>query len=170
MAGGPLRPILLTALVLVLVVCSQRQTPAVHAALPYPPGWNLVSGPEGSRLHGTLGPMYTLQPGDTSYASLPADLPLHGGWGYWAYFPLGGMIELAAGTAEYMVWPVPGSWVRVGNPSDSTDVYIAGADVAYTYTPGSGYRAVSVLSPGQGAFVSGTARMTIKPVGTPLFP
>jgi len=123
-------------------------------AITYGAGWNLVAGPEGSRLSGASGSVFTMQPGDTDYESFPADSPLHGGWGYWANFPSGGGITLNPGLSNYSVASVPEQFIMIGNPSQSV-VTISGADIAYTYTPRGGYQASTAIPPGQGAWVMG---------------
>jgi hypothetical protein len=124
-------------------------------AVTYAAGWNLVAGPEGSRLSGASGSIFTLQPGDTDYEVFAADSPLHGGYGYWAFFPSGGSITLTGGSNTFSVASVPGQFIMVGNPSQSV-VTISGADTAYTYTPSAGYQAATTIPPGQGAWVMGS--------------
>jgi len=87
------------------------------ATVTYPPGWNLVAGPAGTVLSGTVGPLYTYEAGDTSYEVLPADTPLEAGIGYWAYFPSATSITLASTMTSDLTIPVPADqWVMVGNP------------------------------------------------------
>ena len=130
-------------------------------AVTYAAGWNLVAGPEGSRLSGASGSVFTLQPGDTDYEVFAADSPLHGGYGYWAFFPSGGSITLTGGSNTFSVASVPGQFIMVGNPSQSV-VTISGADTAYTYTPSAGYQAATTIPPGQGAWVMGQSDRTCR--------
>jgi hypothetical protein len=124
-------------------------------AITYAAGWNLVAGPEGSRLTGASGSIFTMQPGDTDYESFPADSPLHGGYGYWAFFPSGGSITLTGGSNTFSVASIPGQFIIVGNPSQAV-VTISGADTAFTYTPAGGYQNATAIPPGQGAWVMGS--------------
>ena len=54
-------------LVVLLSLVAALGSYGVHSAVAgiYLPGWNLVSGPDGSLLIGATGRLYTLQPGDT---------------------------------------------------------------------------------------------------------
>src|SRR5437660_27597 len=79
-----------------------------QAAITYPPGWNLVSGPVGSTLNGASGNLYTLQPGDDRYEVLNVSTPLQACWGYWAYFPNGGSLTADTSQPSYSVTPLPG--------------------------------------------------------------
>jgi len=124
-------------------------------AITYAAGWNLVAGPEGSRLTGASGSIFTMQPGDTDYESFPADSPLHGGWGYWANFPSGGSITFGNGQTTFTVTPVPGQYVIIGNPG-TAEARVTGADQVTLYTPSGGYRSSSIIPPGQGAWLAGT--------------
>jgi hypothetical protein len=132
----------LVVLALTAVVGARLAQPA-HAVVTYQPGWNLVGGPEGSYLSGAVGSLYTLQPGDTDYAVVPATTALRAGWGYWAYFPAGGSLTLGPGQATYSVTPVSDQWVMVGNPGASGPARIDGVDV----------QAQPVMPVGHGAFV-----------------
>jgi hypothetical protein len=124
-------------------------------AITYAAGWNLVAGPEGSRLTGASGSIFTLQPGDTDYEVSAADSPLRGGYGYWAFFPSGGSITLTGGSNTFSVASIPGQFIMIGNPSQAV-VTISGADTAFTYTPAGGYQNATAIPPGQGAWVMGS--------------
>lgn len=133
----------------------------------YAPGWNLVAGPAGSKLNGAVGPLYTLQPGDSTYEVFPAGSPLKDGYGYWAYFPNGGSIDLPIRPTSnfYAVEPVAGQYVMAGDPSSTFGLSIIGADVAFTYTPANGYQQATSVPLGQGFFVlsSGIVTLNIVP-------
>jgi hypothetical protein len=163
---SPLRPALPAIVALALTVLAPAWMPRA-LAVNYAPGWNLVSGPEGSHLVGAEGEIYTLQPGDAEYEAFPADAPLSGGYGYWAYFPRGGWLEPAAGTSSYTVTLLPGQWTLVGNPGAELVMAVSGATAALVYVPGDGYVSVSVIPPGVGAWVLGSGRITLSPVETP---
>jgi hypothetical protein len=122
---------LLAALVVALSAADRLHTPPALATT-YPAGWNLVSGPAGATVSGALGPLYTLQPGDTSYETVPNTTPLATCVGYWAYFPSGGTVTTAPGSPSCSVTPPPGQWVMVGNPSPATTLLVSGADIVYT--------------------------------------
>jgi hypothetical protein len=99
-------------------------TATLNAGLPplgtasYPAGWNLVGVPEGTILTGAVGPLYTLQAGDTSYETIPPGSPLHGGVGYWAYFPTPTSVTLNPAAHPWIPLSLPvQQWVMVGNPS-----------------------------------------------------
>jgi len=136
---------------LVMVAFAARQYVHSAGAITYTQGWNLVGGPEGSLLRGAVGSMYTLQPGDTVYEEIASTTPLHAGWGYWAYFPNGGSIDLGTGSALYRVLPVPGQYVMVGNPGTAGDATIIGADV----------QTLDTIPLGHGAFVISSRLVTI---------
>jgi len=52
----------------------------------YAAGWNIVAGPSGTTVTGASGSVYTLQPGDASYETLPSGGTLKPGAGYLADF------------------------------------------------------------------------------------
>lgn len=122
----------------------------------YPAGWNLVAGqgPPGPLLTGMNGPLYTLQPGDVSYETIPPNAALSGNSGYWAFFD--------APTTEHFgeLVSIPGQrqlpaeqWVMIGNGSVVQSMALSGADVVYVYDPTTAsYREATVLKPGQGAW------------------
>jgi hypothetical protein len=141
-----------------LLPVHQSSPPAV--AIDYPPGWNIVAGPDGSRLRGAFGPIYTLRPGDTAYEVLANTTPLRGGWGYWAYFPDGGEIDLGIG-ADTQVSLTTNQLTLVGNPYDDGDASINGVLLLYAYAPESGYAHVSSLPVGSGGWGIGRTSFSI---------
>jgi hypothetical protein len=153
---------------LVVVVCviagcflglHQAVVPAYAVA--YAPGWNLVSGPNGSMLVGAVGNIYTRQPHDRAYESLPATAPLRGGWGYWAFFPRGGSLQAAPGLASYTVELESGEWALVGNPSAVAVALVEGADDSLVYPPNGDYKATTSIPVGQGAWVRAQGQVTV---------
>jgi hypothetical protein len=126
----------------------------------YPAGWNLVAVPAGTPFS-LSDALYTAQPGDTSYEEV---LPSQGtttGFGYWARISpanQGGYsapVQLSPGSDRpYSITAPAGTWVMVGDPSGVLPAAVEGADVAYTFDPTLGYQPVSVLQPGQGAWVT----------------
>lgn len=120
----------------------------------YPPGWNLVGAPQGTRLQGTSGQVYTFQAGDTKYETSAANAPLASGVGYWAYFSKSTTITLQPSSKAVFTLPLPaGQFVMVGNPYSVTAV-IEGADTVFTYDAQSGmYQQNATLRPGAGAWV-----------------
>lgn len=142
---------------------ASRAAPA--QSITYPPGWNLVSGPDGSTLTGAEGLLYTLQPGDSDYQAVPASNALRGCWGYWAFFPDGGSLNPSSDTADRCDVPtLPGQWVMLGNPTATQTLRFAGIDQALSYSPGGGYQATQALAPGQGAFASGKRELVLGPI------
>jgi hypothetical protein len=128
---------------------SEAQVSATGVSVTYARGWNLVSTPPG-----TAGlppaPFYALLPGDPSYelAEVPPTSE-----GYLAYFPASATVSLGPGSHVPVAVPAPaGQWVTIGNPSGTTPAAIMGASIALAYDPTAGYRPVSVLAPGQGAW------------------
>src|SRR5579871_2973055 len=150
----------IVVLIGILIIAMLSRTPASTAArgaarqsIDFPAGWNLVSGPDGSTLSGAEGMLYTLQPGDSDYQAVPADSPLHGCWGYWAYFPDGGSLNASSDESDRCDVPtLPGQWVMMGNPSTTQTLGFSGIDQALGYSPDGGYQATEQLAPGQGAF------------------
>ena len=104
------------ALLVLLVPAVLQHSASKLAATSYPAGWNLVSGPEGSTLSGASGSLYSIQPGDSAYETIPAATPLHACWGYWAYFPNGGSLAAGTDSARCSLTGLAGAWVMVGNP------------------------------------------------------
>jgi len=137
------------------------------AAVQYPAGWNLISGPEGSHVSGASGPIYSLQPGDAAYEAFPPHPALKRGWGYWAYFPNGGSLNDAAGATAYAVTLEAGKYVMLGDPSATGDATVSGADQVLTYSPAGGYQSGSVIPAGQGAFVLGTGTVSLSAPAPP---
>jgi len=125
-------------------------------AVTYAPGWNLISGSEGSRVSGAIGNLYTLQPADSDYESMPVSSLLKGGYGYWAYFPNGGSLVPGTSTSNYQPNVAAGQWIMIGNPSSTADATFVGATLAYKYTPGAGYQNATSIPAGQGAWVQGS--------------
>ncbi|HZQ34927.1 MAG TPA: hypothetical protein VFD32_03265 [Dehalococcoidia bacterium] len=165
----PLRPVLPAIVALAVVLLTPSRVPGA-LAVNYAPGWNLVSGPEGSHLVGAVGGIYTLQPGDADYEAFPADSPLRGGYGYWAYFPQGGWLEPTRGTPSYSVTLLPGQWTLVGNPSAEVVVTVSHGVAALVYVPSDGYVSVGVIPPGVGAWVLGSGKLTLGPAEAPPTP
>ncbi len=161
--GSPMRRLILAAVV-VAIFLAGHQSAQLALAVSYAPGWNLISGPEGSTLTGASGSIYTLQPGDTDYQTFPADAKLKGGYGYWAYFPTGGQLKPTKSTNSYVATLLPGQWTMVGNPS-LAQATLGGVDQAQTYSSSTGYVSVTVLDPGQGAWVLGVGAATITASG-----
>src|SRR5207248_437834 len=64
---------LLSGLATVALTAQHLGTPMIHAqgSATYPPGWNLVAGPQGSHVRGATGSLYTLLPGDSDYEAFP---------------------------------------------------------------------------------------------------
>ena len=128
------------------------RTAAGDASVYYPAGWSLIAAPAGTVLPAD-GPLYTLQPGDAAYETVPAGAGVQGGQGYWAYFSAGTTVTLPpADAGEYQTDAPAGVWFIVGNPSTSP-ARLRGADAAYTYDPANGYTPVELLPPWRGAFV-----------------
>ncbi len=154
-------------LLAVALVAALHQQPHRTFAISYPAGWNLISAPDGSLVRGAQGPLYTFQPGDLDYEQFPATSPLHGGYGYWAFFPSGGTVDLAAGTPRYTVTLIPGEYTMVGNPSSQMSASVEGADQVLLYDPISGmYVPSNEIPAGQGALVLGAGTVVITGVGT----
>lgn len=159
---------LLLVLAVVAVACvaaTQAWHPHRSQAISYPPGWNLISGPDGSRVRGAI-ELLTFQPGDTEYESFSVDAPLRGGYGYWAYFPTGGTVDLAPGTARYTVTLIPGQYAMVGNPSSLYSATVQGADDLETYDPiANTYSSVYEIPSGQGAWATAQGTIVITGIG-----
>jgi hypothetical protein len=104
-------------------------------------------------LTGVGGSLATLQPGDTSYESMPSTSPLKGGRGYWAYFGSSSTQNLPLTTSGSVTMNLPaGTPVLIGNPSSSMAT-VSGATMVSTFDPSTGkYAATTTLKPGQGAW------------------
>jgi hypothetical protein len=131
----------------------------------YPSGWNIVSGPAGTTLTGSTGPLYTFAAGAGAYQILPAGTPLQAGVGYWAYFPSGGSANFGtAGVSSTTVTVQlpPGQFVMIGNPGGGTATVSGANAVVLTFNPTSNnYTPTSQLAPGQGAWVASQTGGTI---------
>jgi hypothetical protein len=158
----------LLGLLIALVVLPLMATAPVHAQAAgaprsYPAGWNLVALPPGTVLPPAT-PLYTLQPGDTTYEQGGTGQSTISGFGYWANLPAAGSggysraITLAAGSSTPYSIPVPGGqWVLVGDPSGILAASVQGSDATYTFDPVHGYQLATTLQPGQGAWVMSAA-------------
>jgi hypothetical protein len=132
----------------------------VPVTVTFQPGWNLIAGAPGQTVSGTTGTLFTFQPGDTSYQTLPATASLQSGYGYWGQFPAAGSATLLApGSAVTRSIP-PGLTALIGNPF-ARPATVSGVSALYTYDPVRGYQTVSVLQPGQGAWAVGTGAQVV---------
>jgi hypothetical protein len=132
----------------------------VPATVTFQPGWNLIAGAPGQTVSGTTGTLFTFQPGDASYQTLPATASLQSGYGYWAQFPGAGTATLLPpGSAVTRSIP-PGLTALIGNPF-ARPATVNGVSVLYAYDPVRGYQTVSVLQPGQGAWAVGTGAQVV---------
>jgi len=119
----------------------------------YPAGWNIVGGPTGTTFPQANGPLYTFQAGDATYESLANNAGIVGGRGYWAFFTTSTTVSMnGAGTTSYSVTAPAGQWIMVGNPSATQTLTVRGADIVYTYDPGTGYTATTTVGPGRGVW------------------
>jgi hypothetical protein len=157
------RPFL--ALVLVVTALAASTAPHSRAAtttVSYPPGWNLVGGPAGTRLSGAAGSLYTLQFKDTGYETVAAPRGLTGGLGYWAYFPNGGQATLPDGGPCVIAVPIGAhEWVQVGDPWPTGTATIKGVERVYRYDPANGYIAGVTIHAGQGAWAYSSVATTV---------
>jgi hypothetical protein len=156
----------LIPLALIATALLLHRTPASaqphNAAVTYPPGWNLVGGPAGTRLSGASSVLYTLQFADSGYRSVSADGGLTGGYGYWAYFPSGGSASLPDGGPCVVAVPIKaGQWVMVGNPWPTGTTSVRSVDRVLTYDPASGYKSGTTLRPGQAAWAYAGVNTTV---------
>jgi hypothetical protein len=123
--------------------------------IPYPVGWNLVSGTTGTMpCDGNPQPLFTWQAGDTSYEMRSSAEPLHPGVGYWIYFPSPASLcfPAAGGILQpFTLTLPPEQWIMIGDPFP-TAATVTGADLLLTYDQIDGYRETDTLQPGQGAW------------------
>jgi hypothetical protein len=135
---------------------NQSQFCPPNSPATYPAGWNIVSGPSGTTLTGSTGPLYTFSAGSAAYQTLPQGTPLQTGVGYWAYFPSGGSANFGpASSSSTTVQLPPGQFVMIGNPGAGTATVSGANAVVLTYSPTSnGYTQTTQLAPGQGAWAA----------------
>jgi hypothetical protein len=138
--------------------------PPFGTTVTYGAGWNLVGGPAGTVISGSVGPLYSFQAGDAAYEILPNEAPLRSGAGYWAYFLVPTTVTLLPAALQPLSLPMPyGQLVMIGNPF-TTSAVVSGTAVVYTYSSSFGYQATTVLQPGQGAWaVSFGGSVTLSP-------
>jgi hypothetical protein len=121
----------------------------------YQPGWNLIAGPNGAVPAGIAGALFTFQPGDSSYETLPGNAPMQAGFGYWALLSAPLNVTFSGGGSPAITRTIPpGQYAMIGNPF-ARPATISGANVSYIYTPGAGYQPSTTLQPGQGAWAQG---------------
>jgi hypothetical protein len=137
---------------------------SVAGTVTYHAGWNLVSAPAGTVITGAQSPLFTLQPGDTNYQSVPSSGPTQLGYGYWALFSKDTQVTLGPGSADSYSLELPaGQFVMIGNPSGSRPVTVTGADSVYTFDPlQNRYSDATTLQPGQGAWAISYSGDTIQ--------
>ncbi len=134
----------------------------------YPPGWNLVAGPNGSRLglHGET----LLGLDGASGAFTPSASPIaRAGEGYWVFYRGGATLLLIGTPLDVSVAHVEGGhWATIGN-SGTRPAAVRGADIVLAYEPEGGFAAVSSIPPGQAALVyaSSDADVVLDPYMTP---
>lgn len=157
------RRVLLLLLVLALSAGAAPVAARPHSVtVSYPPGWNLVGGPAGTRLSGASATLYTLQYTDTGYRSVAAAGGLTGGYGYWAYFPAGGTASLSDGGPCVVAVPIKAaSWVMVGNPWPSGTTTVKSVDRVLRYDRAGGYKAGTTLQPGEAAWAYSIVDTTV---------
>jgi hypothetical protein len=131
----------------------------------YPAGMSLVSAPPGSNLPAINGQLSTFQSGAREYQQTAPTAGTTAGYGYWASFDAPATVQLAAGTnTPYTASTLAGQWILVGDPSGTLPATVAGASAVFTYDPSSGYKAATMLQPGQGAWAQASGQMvTVKP-------
>jgi hypothetical protein len=132
----------------------------VPVTVTYQPGWNLIAGAQGQIVSGTTGTLFTFQPGNSSYQSLPSSASLQSGYGYWAQFPAAGSATLLPGGSSIYRSIPPGQFALIGNPFNRPAT-VTGVSSVYAYDPVRGYQTVSVLQPGQGAWAVGTGAQIV---------
>jgi len=120
------------------------------------PGWNLVAGPDGSRL-ALHGESLLLLAGDQeSFAENNSNLA-RAGEGYWVYYPQGAVLLLVGTPQDVSTVHIDADhWATIGN-SGTRPAAVRGADIALTYEPNGGFSRVSVVPPGEAAFVFSAA-------------
>jgi hypothetical protein len=126
----------------------------------YGGGWNLIGVPDGTVLPPTDA-LYTWQTSANSYATATAT---QAGKGYWAFFPNNSnpiFLPQTSPSAPTLRINLPaGQWVMIGNPYSQT-ASVSGADVVFAYDPMSGYRSVTTLAPGLGAWAFSASGGTV---------
>ena len=142
---------LVVAFLFALAGRTQAQSGGVAS---YPAGWNLVAGPDGAVFSGAAGSLYTLQFGDAAYRASSPTSPVHGGYGYWAYFPQTQLVRFTSTTRLPQALSLPaGQYVMIGNPAAEPVSVSPGVDLLLTYDPATvSYTRTTVLLPGQGAW------------------
>lgn len=162
--------VLLGCIGIVAIWQGSLRVPA-QASIAYEPGWNLVSGPEGSQLIGAEGSMYTLQAGDSDYEQFPVSSTLRACWGYWAYFPAGGSLDTSGSSrARYCsASGTPDSWIMIGNPS-TDPATVANAIQTFSYSAATGYSVARTMPPGSGLFASSAGPIEVTVLNAALVP
>lgn len=151
------RALALLCLVLAGLALYARSGPPLaaqaEATVRYRAGWNLIAAPSGNTLAKASGPAYALGPHSDGYQVVgPGELI--GGRAVWVFFPEDTTVTLGKTAAEYSRTLAPANeYLLLGDPSATATLTLSGADTAFAYDPAEGYKAVSELAPGQGAFV-----------------
>jgi hypothetical protein len=132
--------------------------PPAGFARTLPAGWNIVAGPAGTTLPGVSGSLFTLQPGDTAYETIPAGTPLKAGAGYWVDLASTTSTAIATASPTSVTVQLPaGQFVMIGN-AGNTVATVTGADSVLVYNPTTAsYTQTNQLQPGQGAWAVSNA-------------
>jgi hypothetical protein len=135
---------------------------AQGVGISYRAGWNIVAGPDGTLLPGSLR-LLTLGSGDPDYVTLPPQGPIAGGRGYWAYFAADTSVALSGAGAATAQVPAPaGQFVMIGNPSGVQSASVAGADEVDVWDPvAAAYMQTTTLGVGQGGWAMSRTGGTI---------
>jgi len=136
--------------------------PSNGVSVTFSSGWNLVAAPDGTVISGAGGSLFTFQPGDTSYETLPSTSPAKAGRGYWAYFASNVTQMLPLTTSGSVSVNLPaGTPILIGNPGSSTAT-VSGATTVSTFDPASNnYVSTMTLKPGQGAWAESDSGGTV---------
>ncbi len=141
-------------------ISSGAPSPQPGPQVVYGGGWNLIGVPDGTVLPPTDA-LYTWQTSTNSYATATTT---QAGKGYWASFPNNSnpifLPETGPSAPTLRINLPAGQWVMIGNPYSQT-ASLSGADVVFAYDPMSGYRSVSALAPGLGAWAFSASGGTV---------
>lgn len=142
---------------------AQAPTPRPQGggSIGYPSGWNLTAGPS-VVADAASDPLYTLQPGDSTYETVSNTAQLQPGLGYWAYFRVDSSIVFPTpGAAQAITRPLPaGQFVMIGNPFGQVAT-VTGADAVFTYSAARGYSSTASLRAGEGAWAYSASGGTV---------
>jgi hypothetical protein len=123
-----------TATATATTIATAAATPTTACPVTYVGGWNLVGGPSGTVMNGSV-ELFSLPAGATSYTQLPTNTPLTAPNGYWAFFSTSTTDDQPCVTAGSTIATLSANTVEMeGNPFNQAAYLSASGATTYAIT------------------------------------